>query len=74
MKPTTQYCINERTGQIFPYTVNADFSTTFPPGVFLTYQDNFVAGFKDESEARHWINRKRRPAPTYAELASARGN
>jgi len=60
------------TNEIIPYTVNEDFSTVWPKGVFLTYQDNFVAGFNSVAEARAWITRTRRPAPTYRDLEMAK--
>lgn len=69
-KPTTQYCVNDRTNEIIPYTVKADFSTEFPKGAFLTWQDNFVAGFTSIEAAREWTKRPRQRPPTYGELNS----
>ena len=71
-KTVTLYCVNERTNEIIPYTVNEDFSTVWPKGVLLTYQDNFVAGFNNVAAAREWIKRIRRPALTYRDLEMAR--
>ena len=65
----TQYCVNERTNEIIPYTVKDDFSTEFPKGAFLTWQDNFVAGFTSLEAARAWTKRPRTPIPTYGELS-----
>jgi hypothetical protein len=66
------YCINGRTGEVFPYEVNRDFSNTFPAGVLLNYLDNLVAGFKTEVEAKTWIQNHRRPQMTYRDLENAK--